>query len=181
MGERFRKLKRVKCLVRGETAFAFLPRHVDLEQDILHLAKALGRLVELGEMLFFANRMHERCAGDDLGDLARLDVSDEMPGLLRQLRHLSGKDIGTVLAEIMGSRGDGCGDGGHIDRLGNGDDLHFARIAPARSAHAGKLFERFLIMLSEWHGYASFRNAMAPWRPHVPPDALYEKYCCGLH
>ena len=175
MGERLGKLQRSNRLIRGETAFALLPRHVDLEQDVLHLAKTLGRLVEFGEMLFFANRVHKRCASDDLGDLARLDVSDEMPGLLRQLRHLGGKHVGAVLAEIVGSRGDGCGDGGRIDRLGHGDDLHFARVTSARSAHAGKLFERFLIMLSEWHGYASFRNAMAPWRPQVPPDALYEK------
>ena len=148
--------KHVGNVGRSQAAFAFLTRHVHLKKHVLHLADSLRGRIELRKMAFLVQRVYERGVRHDLGDFARLDVADEMPRFARKRCDLFGKQVGTVFAEVVRTGGNGRAHGIDANRFRDGDDLHVARVAPTRGADAGKLVERVLVMLSEWHGIKPF-------------------------
>ena len=97
-------------------------------------------------------------------------------GLLWQMPALLRKGIGTVLTEVMRAGRDRGLDLVDTDRLRHRDHPHLARVAPRLASACGDFFEGAMVTLAKSHvTHLVFRNAIAPWRPHVPPDARYEK------
>ena len=129
----------------------------------------------------FVQRMNQACTAHDGRQLARLDIADKMPTLLRKRLELSKELRRPVFAEIVHADRNGFLYRIEVHRLGNGDDANAFAVAAARIARLGDLVFNELISLSQRHTQSqSFfplphRTANAACLPHRPPLARYEK------
>ena len=103
-------------------------------------------------MALLKKRVDERGVRNDVGDAARLDVADEMPGHPGMRGGLAQQLVGAVLAEITGARRDGAADLLGPDRFRDGDQRDLGGVASDAAAFGRKLLADAQITLGNSHG-----------------------------
>jgi len=108
----------VRDLGRGDAGLALLAGDVDLEQD-LGLRRPVGR--ELAQRGLGGDRVDQLGEREDLLDLARLQLADEVPAEVRVKRRLVLELLRAVLAQ---QRQPGVAQGADLDR--------YLKLSPAK-------------------------------------------------
>jgi len=125
--------------VRGAAALRVLAGDIDLDQYADAPPRGRGAFVEFAGELDAVDAVHERGSPDELPGLVRLQVADEVPGVLGQREGVRLVDelLHVVLPEDARTGGVGLPDRREGLLLADGDQRHRRRVAPRALAGRG--------------------------------------------
>ena len=150
------ELARARHIVGRQPEFRLFAARVHLEENI---GRDTGRRARAAQVLGEperVDRLNERESADDLRDLVRLEMPDEMPAAGKlHVGRLREKLLHLVLADVGEARLDRLRDDLGAVRLRDGDDRDGGGVAPRARGGARDPLPNALEILSDRHGLSA--------------------------